>query len=417
MKSSNRRDFLKLLGAASAASVLPLSVHAATTAPRVIVVGGGFGGATVAKYIKMWGGNVDVTLIDPNAAHVSCILSNLVVTGGMSLSDITFGYDALSNQYGVRMLQDSVVDVDPVGHTVSLAGGNSLPYDRLVLSPGIDFVPIPGWDSTLVPHAWQAGEQTTLLQQQLAAMPAGGTFVMTVPKAPYRCPPGPYERACIVADYLRQNKPGSRVIVLDANPGITVEADNFGYAFNVTYSDIVEYYANAQVQEVDSLNRAIYTSLGYFDASVLNVIPDQQAGKIVRNSGLAVAGGNRWAAIDPLSYSSTVASDIHIIGDSQATGQPKSGHMANSQAKVCADAILRSFTGAGPNPEPMTNSACYSPLSLSTATWLTAVFRYDASLQQMQLVTESFGASHGASAENYHDMFTWAHTLFGDTFS
>lgn len=417
MKFRNRRDFLKLLGSATAASVLPLSVQAITTSPRVVVVGGGFGGATVAKYIKMWGGHVDVTLIDPKAAHVSCILSNLVMAGEMSINDISFGYDGLSSNYGVRVLQDSVIDVDPVGHTVRLAGGNSLPYDRLVLSPGIDFVPIPGWEANLVPHAWQAGEQTTLLQQQLASMPAGGTFVMTVPKAPYRCPPGPYERACMVADYIRQNKPGSRVIVLDANPGITVEQENFGYAFNVTYNGIIEYYPNAEVQEIDSANRAIYTRIGYFDASVLNVIPNQQAGKILRDSGLATAGGNRWAPIDPLSYGSTVASDIHIIGDSQATGQPKSGHMANSQAKICADAILRSFNGLAPDPDPTTNSACFSPLSLTTATWLTAVFRYDAGLQQMQLVTESFGASDGANSNNYKEMFTWADTLFGDTFS
>jgi len=408
---------MKLLGIATAASSFPFSVHAAITAPRVVIVGGGFGGATVAKYLKMWGGNVDVTLIDPKAAHVSCILSNLVVTGSMSLSEISFGYSALSSQHGVRVVQDSVIDVDPIGHTVRLAGGSTLPYDRLVLSPGIDFMPISGLDYTLIPHAWQAGAQTTLLQQQLAAMPAGGTFIMTVPKAPYRCPPGPYERACMVADYLRQNKPGSRVIVLDANPGITVEADNFGNAFNVTYSDIIEYYPNAEVIEVDSANRAIYTSLGYFDSSVLNVIPEQQAGKIVRNIGLATVGGNRWAPIDPLSYRSTVASDIHIIGDSQSTGQPKSGHMANSQAKICADAILRAFNGEAPNPEPMTNSACFSPLSLTTASWLTAVYSYNPNLQKMQLVQESFGASDGPTSNNYKEMFTWAETLFGDTFS
>jgi len=416
MDSFKRRDFIKLLGIATSASSFPFSVSAAVTAPRVIVVGGGFGGATVAKYLRMWGGNVDVTLIDPRAAHVAGILSNLVVTGEMTLSDISFGYAALSSQHGVRVMQDRVIDVDPVSRTVRLAGGSTLPYDRLVLSPGIDFMPIPGWDSTLVPHAWQAGEQTTLLQQQLAAMPAGGSFIITVPKAPYRCPPAPYERACMIADFLRQHKPGSRVIVLDANPGITVEADDFGHAFNVTYSDIVEYYPNTEIIEVDSANRAIYTSHGYFDASVLNVIPEQQAGKIVRNIGLATAAGNRWAPIDPLSYRSDVVDDIHIIGDSQSTGQPKSGHMANSQAKICADAILRAFCGEAPSQAPMTNSAGFSPLSLTTASWLTATFRYNPNLQKMQLLQESFGTSDGPTSNNYKEMFTWADILFGDTF-
>jgi len=417
MNPIKRREFIKLLGIASAATSFPLSVHAAATAPRVVVVGGGFGGATVAKYLRMWGNNVDVTLIDANASHVSCILSNLVVTGEMTLSDITLGYSNLTTNHGVRVVQDRVIDIDPVAHTVQLSGGGSLPYDRLVLSPGIDFIPIPGWDANLVPHAWQAGTQTTLLRDQLAAMPAGGTFVMTVPKAPYRCPPGPYERACMVADYVSQNKSGSKVIVLDANPGITVEQDNFGKAFTETYSGIIEYYPNADVFEVDSANRAVYTSIGNFSASVLNVIPNQQAGAIVRNTGLATDSSGLWAPTDPLSYSSTVYSDIHIIGDSQASGQPKSGHMANSQAKVCADAILRYFAGAEPRTEAMTNSACFSPLSLSTATWLTAVFRYDPNLQQMQLVPESFGSSNGPSSNNFKEMFTWADTLFGDTFT
>lgn len=416
MSSMNRRQFLKFLGVASAVSALPMGVGAATTAPRVVIVGGGFAGATLAKYLKLWGGNVDVTLVDPAAAHTACILSNLVVTGALSMSRITLSYDSLKSRYGVRVVQDRAVEVDPVGRQLRLAGGTSLPYDRLVLAPGIDFMPIPGWDPNIIPHAWQAGPQTTLLKNQLAAMPSGGTFVLTIPKAPYRCPPGPYERACIVADYVKRRKPGSKVVVLDANPQIIVEPHNFGLAFNEIHKGVIEYYPNAAVTQVDSSTRTVHTTLGSFSASVLNVLPNMQAGRIVRDAGLAVDPSGRWAPVDVLSYASTRYGDIHVIGDSQATGQPKSGHMANSQAKVCADAILRSFAGLAPNPAPTTNSACYSPITSSTASWLNSAFQYDPATRTMKPVSEAFGEAARPSGDNYEAMFKWANSLFGDAF-
>jgi sulfide dehydrogenase [flavocytochrome c] flavoprotein chain len=416
MNAFSRRHFLKLLGAASAFAALPPAVRAATTPPRVVIIGGGFAGATLAKYLRLWGGNVDVTLVDPNASHTACILSNLVVTGAISMSRITLSYDSLRTKYGVRVLRDSALAVDPAGHSVSLASGATLPYDRLVLAPGIDFLPIPGWDPNLVPHAWQAGPQTTLLKNQLAAMTAGRPFVLTVPKAPYRCPPGPYERACVVADYVKRKKPGSKVIVLDANASIVAEPHNFGNAFNQTYAGIIEYYTNVTVNQVDSANRMIYTSLGNFSAGVLNVIPDQRAGAIVTNAGLTTDPTGRWAPVSPLSYASTVHGDIHVIGDSQATGQPKSGHMASSQAKVCADAILRAFAGLTPDPAPTTNSACYSPITASTASWLTAAFQYDAASNSMKLVPAAFGEARAPSQDNYQEMFKWADNIFADSY-
>lgn len=418
MSSMNRRQFIKFLGAASAATALPASmgIGAATTAPRVVVIGGGFAGATVAKYLRMWGGNIDVTLVDANAAHTACILSNLVLTNALSMSRITLSYDSLRSKHGVRVLQDRATAIDPVGRQVNLASGTSLPYDRLVLAPGIDFMPIPGWDPNRIPHAWQAGPQTTLLKNQIAAMPSRGTFVLTIPKAPYRCPPGPYERACVVADYLKRKKPGSRVIVLDANPQIIAEPHNFGIAFNEIHKGVIEYYPNATVTQVDSNTRTVYTTLGNFTASVLNVLPNMQAGRIVRDAGLAVDASSRWAPVDVLSYASSVHSDIHVIGDSQGSGQPKSGHMANAQAKVCADAILRSFAGLPLNASPTTNSACYSPITATTASWLTAAYQYDPATRSMKVVSDAFGEASQISGDHYEAMFTWADSLFGDAF-
>lgn len=415
MSKINRRSFLKFVGAGAAFAAMPPIVRAATTAPRVVVIGGGFGGATAAKYIKFWGGNVDVTLIDPNIGHTACILSNLVLTGQKTLDQITFSYNTLSGR-GVNVIQDFAIEIDPGGRTVLLFGGARLPYDHLVLSPGIDFMSIPGWDENLVPHAWRAGSQTTLLQNQLMAMPAGGTFVMTIPKAPYRCPPGPYERACMVADYVQRNKPGAKVIVLDGNAGIIAEPNTFGNAFNQTYAGTIEYHTNVAINSVDSPNRIINTSIGAIQASVLNVIGPMQAGKIVRDVGLAVDPSARWAPVDPLTYASTVYPEIHVIGDSQATGQPKSGHMANAQAKVCADAIVRNFAGLAPNPAPATNSACFSPITANTASWLTVVFQYDSATRTMKSVPASFGEASTPSVSNYKRMFTWADSLFSDTF-
>jgi len=416
MNAFSRRQFLKLLGATSAFAAVPPIVRAATTAPRVVIVGGGFAGATLAKYLKLWGGNVDVTLVDANASHYSCILSNLVVTGALSMSRITLSYDGLRTKYAVRVLKDTAVAVDPVGHSVTLAGGAVLPYDRLVLAPGIDFVTLPGWDPNLTPHAWQAGPQTTLLKNQLAAMPAGGTFVLTVPKAPYRCPPGPYERACVVADYVKRRKPGSKVIVLDANPGITAEPHNFGIAFSQTYAGIIDYQPNATVTGIDSARKEIFTTVGNFAASVLNYIPNQRAGRIVRDAGLAIDASGNWAPVDVLNYASTLYSDIHVLGDSNSSGQPKSGHMASSQAKVCADAMLRAFAGSAPYPAPVTNSACYSPITASTASWLTAAYQYDPVSRSMKLVPAAFGEAAGPTSGNYEEMFKWADNIFADSF-
>ncbi|WMP18738.1 FAD/NAD(P)-binding oxidoreductase [Thiothrix lacustris] len=416
MANLNRRQFLQSLGLASAATAalaFPGIIRAATTRPQVVVIGGGFAGATAAKYLRYWSTAVDVTLVEPNTTYYSPILSNLVLNNQRNLSQISFNYNTLASKYGINVVNDWVDSINAPNQTINLRGGSTLPYDRLIIAPGIQFMDVPGLDSSKIPHAWQAGAQTTLLQQQLAAMPTGGTFVMTIPAAPYRCPPGPYERACVVADWLRTNKPGSKVVVLDANPAITVEATTFGNAF-AAYG--VEYIPNAVLQSVDSVQRIAHTSFGDYTADVLNVIPPQSAGAIIHATGLANVG-SRWAGVNPLSYESTAVPNIHIIGDSQGTGQPKAGHIANAEAKVCADAILRLLAGGQPFAAPMTNSACYSPISSTTASWLTAVYAYEQASGTMKLVPESFGAAGVPSTKNYSRMFDWTTNLFNDTFA
>ena len=432
--NSKRRDFLKLASLAAAGWSFPKAIHGATTAPRVVVIGGGFGGATVAKYLKLWGGNIDVTLIDRAASHYACILSNLVVTGALPMSSITLGFDKLAANHGVTLLQGRAEAIDPPGNTltVSTASGRKvLPYDHLVLSPGIDFSPAPGiWDPLRTPHAWQAGAQTTLLKNQLAAMRSYDTFVMTVPKAPYRCPPGPYERACVVADYLkRKGRTGAKVVVLDANAGITAEPEAFGRAFNVTHASVIQYYPNATVVSVDSTTRSINTSVKSIkNAKVLNYIPNQRAGKIAQQLALDAAG---FVPVDPLTYGVAAHPNVHVIGDSCSVPSsygkavPKSGHMANSEAKVCADAIIRSLSGYEPDQDIATSSACFSPITSKSASWLSANFIYgdiygkdgQVTGKGMHRVDLGEAPPDRVNGDSYEDMFQWAESLFADSYA
>jgi sulfide dehydrogenase [flavocytochrome c] flavoprotein subunit len=383
---------------------------------RVVVIGGGMAGATVAKYLRLWGGTeLQVTLVERAAAYTSCIMSSLVLTGQRSLTDLSFGYEALRARYGVNTVFDDVVAVDPVAPSVTLASGRTLVADRIVLAPGIEFDAVAGLtDSNAMPHAWKGGDQTALLAQQLAAMPAGGTVVLTVPAAPYRCPPGPYERACLIADWLRQRKPQSKLVVLDANANFTAEADNFAAAFRMHG---IEYVANAPIDHVDQGSKTVFTAMGAFRGDVVNLIPRQRAGALVARAGLANATGGRFAGVDVLSYASQIAPKVHVVGDSSATTQPKAGHIANQEAKVCADAIVRILGGGTPDPAPVTTSACYSTITMSQASWLHALFQYDAASRTMVAVPAATGASSGWSADHFDDMNEWFRALMADSFA
>ena len=418
----DRRRFLRAFGAAAAVSVTPTPVRAAS-APRVVVIGGGFAGATVAKYLRIWSGRtLDVTLVDCSVGHVSCVLSNLVLNDQITLQELTMSHGSLSGFFGVEVIQDRAVEVDGSGKRVRLHEGGWFDYDHLVIATGIDFVDIPGLDDQLIPHAWIAGPQTQLLASQVSMLGPDSTFVMTVPKSPYRCPPGPYERACLVADILDRrgyNQGDARVVILDANEEIQAELSTFNKAFFGKYRNIIDYRTGVTLNAVDSDRRILDTSAGEFQGDVVNVIPNQQALPFLRDSGLT--GGGAWAPVDVLTYGSTVTgfAGVHIIGDSQASKQPKSAHMANAQAKICADAIIRELAGVSNAADERVNnittaSACYSPITIDEASWLTASFAYDPVKGGMAL--KSIGESGNWSRENYQDMFTWASNLFTDSF-
>ncbi|MBT8146647.1 MAG: NAD(P)/FAD-dependent oxidoreductase [Gammaproteobacteria bacterium] len=418
----NRRQVLAAIGAVSASTLIPSTTSAAVK-PRVLVIGGGFAGSTAAKYIRKWSSaNIDVKLIDPKTSHTSCVMSNLVLNRQLKLSDLKFSHGPLNLNYGVEVVKDRVVEIDPVGHRVRLRSGGWEQYDKLIIATGIAFKKPKGVNFNLTPHAWIAGGQTNKLATMVESLGAGSTFVMTIPKAPYRCPPGPYERACLVADHFKRNgfdSGESRVIVLDENPWIQAERHTFEKAFSGIYSNIIEYIPNAEIAAVRSELGVVETSLGDFAGDVVNPIPRHRAHGFVRKSGLTDSSG--WAMVDPVTYESTApdGQDVYIIGDAQNTKQPKSGHMANSQAKICADAILRDFTGGSNYTEERlanitTNSACYSPITYDEASWLTANFAYDQEAGGMALT--HIGEAENWNRENFRQMFGWANNLFSDSF-
>lgn len=413
-QNNSRRNFMKFVGLSSLCAVTPGMAEEAGV-PHIIVVGGGFSGAACAKYLKIWGGSsVNVTIIEANPTYVSPILSNLVLNGQKTTTELTFGYGDLQTKYGINMIHHYVESIDKTNQSVILKNGENIKYDKLVLAGGIDFIKVNDYDMTKVPHAWKAGDQTNILKAQIDAMVDGDTFTMSIPAAPYRCPPGPYERACVVADYLKNVKgfSNAKVTVLDANAKIIVEEDTFGAKFD-EYS--VDYKPRTTVTAVDDTLKSVTYSEGgtskTLHSTVLNIIPNQKAAPLIFTAG--VNAGN-WAPVNPLSYESVMASGVYIIGDSQGTGQPKAGHIGNSEAKICADAILRTLNGIALYPSPKTNSACYSPTSTTEASWLSAVFKYDPDNQSMVLANIAAGPSR---TQNYNKMFLWAGNLFSDTFA
>ena len=411
-----------LLGAGMALGGLTLAGCASTASGpsigRVVVVGGGFGGATAARYLKMWGGNIDVTLVERNPNFISCPISNLVLGGHKQMADISRGYGGLK-ALGVKVVQGDVTAVDAAGKKVRLAGGAELPYDRLIVSPGIDFMfeQVGGLqaavDSGRIAHSWKAGPQTVALRKQLESMRDGGVFAMSIPKVPYRCPPGPYERACMVASYLKTAKPKSKVLVLDGNPEIQSKKALFERAFQQHYAGIIEYRANAELREV----AGNVAKLEFEDvrADVLNVIPPQRAGDLARTSGL-VNVNNRWAGVDWLTLESTAVKGVHVLGDAtfSAPAMPKSGHMANQHAKVAAAAIIQLLKGEAVNPTPVVMNTCYSFVTARDVVHVASVHQYDDKDKTFKAVPGSGGVSAAANQLEGRYALSWADNIWAD---
>jgi NADPH-dependent 2,4-dienoyl-CoA reductase/sulfur reductase-like enzyme len=422
-----RRALLQGLGGGSAAVLAGGLTGCATVGQnaqaKVVVIGGGYAGATAAKYLRLWSnGGVDVTMVEPNPAFYSCPLSNLVVAGMRGMKDITTPYDNLTKRHGVKVVQDMVVAVDTDKRKVKLAGGAELPYDRLVVSPGIDFMyeQLPGLSSVLdqnrVVHAWKAGGQTVTLAKQLQAMPDGGVFAIAVPPSPYRCPPGPYERASLVADYFKKNKPRSKVLILDPHKDVVAKGKLFKAAWAEKYQGILEHMPNHKLEDVDVASGTLKFEFSPdVKADVLNVIPAMKAGGIARGMGLANVN-NRWCDVDFLTYESKVIPNVHVLGDSIAAtpGMPKSGFMANQHAKTCAAAIVAMTQGQAVPNHPIFANTCYSFVDAEEACHVSAVYAYDEGKKQMVKVKESGGLSAGSDRVGAAYAQAWADNIWAD---
>ncbi|HSV29387.1 MAG TPA: NAD(P)/FAD-dependent oxidoreductase [Candidatus Omnitrophota bacterium] len=382
MTKISRRSFNGLLGAAGALTLaggLSACAGAGGGSGRVVVVGGGFGGATAAKYLKRYDPSLDVTLIDANASHFTCPFSNTVIAGMNDMPFIEQKFDKLTAKYGVKFVQGMVVGIDPAKKTVTTKDGTTFAYDKLVVSPGIDFKwnAIPGYDEAaaeIMPHAWKAGPQTALLRKQLEAMPNGGHVVISAPGNPFRCPPGPYERASLIAYYLKKHKPKSKVIILDSKDAFAKDK-LFKEGWEKMYEDLIEWVPaakNGKVAKVDAKAGVVETDFEKFKPSVANIIPPQTAGMLAVKAGLTNETG--FCPVNPNTFESTKAKDVYVIGDASIAGaMPKSGYSASSQAKVAAAAIVAELSGGKPMPMSAINT-CYSLLAPDYGISVAAVF-------------------------------------------
>ena len=421
-----RRNFVQ---ASLALGTLGSMVGCATTGTipnraKVLVIGGGYGGATAAKYVRMLSNyKIDVVMVEPNTNFVSCPVSNLVLGGSKTMGDITTPYDKLSGKHGVTVVKDMVSTIDAAKKTVTLAGGATIGYDKLILSPGIDLM----WNSIeglqaanasgQILQAWKAGPETLALRRQLEAMPDGGVYAITIPLAPYRCPPGPYERASQVASYFKKAKPKSKVLILDANPEVTSKGPLFKKFWAENYQGMLEYRGAHKAIAVDARTSTVkFEVQNDVKADVLNVLPTMSAGAIAMKSGLANANA-RWCNVDYLTFESTAAKDVHIIGDSTLSAplMPKSGHMANSHGKVVAAAVVAQLSGMAVNPNPVLTNTCYSFVNDKLVVHVASVHQYVAAEKTFKTVAGSGGVSAAPNELEGVYAWNWAQNIWADT--
>jgi len=412
-----RRDFLKLAGAASAAS---LAGCAGTSyKARVVVVGGGFGGATAAKYLRLWDPAIEVVLVERANLFTSCPMSNLVLAGFSTMDDIRQGYDGL-RRHGVQVVNDEVTAIDAAKKQVHLERGGHLSYDRLVVSPGIDFTfndiqdYEPAMKAGKVLHAWKAGSQTTDLRRQLEQMRDGGVYILSIPLAPYRCPPGPYERASVIADYFKRAKPRSKVLVLDANPDVTSKAGLFKAAWKDLYSGIIEYRGNAKAVGIVAASSTVKLEVEDVKGDVLNVVPPHGAGEIARKAGL-ITTNNRWCDVDWRTMESKAAPGVHVLGDAtlSAPAMPKSASMANNHAKIAAAAIVEVLSGRSPSPVQILNT-CYSFVSQKEAIRVSSVHAWDEKDRTLKALPGGGVSAARSEAEGSY-AWSWARNIWADS--
>jgi len=420
-----RRELVRglLAGGAFAALGGCATTGGAPASAKVVVVGGGYGGATAAKYVRLFSENsLDVVLIEPNRDFISCPISNLVVGGVRQMSEITSSYDGLRRRHGVRVVHDSVTAIDVQKKTVRLAGGAEIRYDKLVLSPGIDlmFGSVQGLQQAQadgrVLQAWKAGPETLALFKQIEAMRDGGVFALAIPEAPYRCPPGPYERASVVAAYLKKFKPRSKVLILDANQDVTSKGPLFKKAWADLYGGMLEYRGQHKAVAVDAKTLTVkFDVQDEVKADVLNVLPPMRAGALAVQTGLANANA-RWCQVHYQTFESTAAKDVHVLGDSiqVAPQMPKSGHMANSHAKVAAAAIVAELKGLEINARPMLTNTCYSFVSASEVVHVASVHEYVAAEKTFKPVAGSGGVSAARSEQEAIYAMAWARNIWAD---
>ena len=421
------------LGACAAPSsttrptITPSALPART---RVVVIGGGFGGATAAKYLRLFSDHrLEVLLIEPDAAFISCPISNLVLGGSRSLAELTVPYTQLESAHGVRHVRDSVTRIDAAAKQVVLASGPNIGYDKLIVSPGVDLQlsAIDGLPAAhqagIALHAWKAGAETSALRRQLEAMPDGGVYALSVPEAPYRCPPGPYERASVIAAYFKAYKPRSKVIVLDANPDVTSKPALFKKVWADDYPGLLEYRPLHKLQAVDGARRTLRFELhDDLQADVINVLPPMRAGAIALQSGLVNGAGGasgpvgRWAGVDYQTFESTAHPDIHVIGDAilAAPAMPKSGHMANNHAKVAAAAVVARLAGWDVDPQPMLANTCYSFVDSQRVVHVASVHAWVAAEKTYKPVVGAGGLSTGPTLQEGQYAWHWARTIWAD---
>ena len=419
----NRRNFLQagaVIAAGGVATMTGCASVGGSSGPKVVIIGGGYGGATAAKYIKMWGPTIDVTIIERNTSFISCPISNLVLGGSQTMADITVSYDVLQKKYGVKIVNGDATAVDVEKKVVRMANGDAIPFDRVILSPGIDFMyeALPGLNNAAAQarffHAWKAGPQTVALRRQLEAMPDGGVYAIAIPEAPYRCPPGPYERACQVAAYFKKSKPKSKVLILDANMDVTSKAGLFKKAWAEMYPGMVEYRGSSKLVDVDVATSTAKLEFGDVKADVLNALPPMKAGSIANPF---ITANKRWCEVNWLTYEAKNVPGVHLLGDALqiAPAMPKSAHMANNHGKICAAAVVALLTGEQPNPSPTLNNTCYSFLSADRVVHVASIHKYDEKDKTMKAVPGSGGVSTAATELEAQYAMAWAKNIWADT--